>query len=194
MVVPHLLPTTPVPPAPPQLAATHVPLIEHVSATSLALLAVADGPLAGGSLALKSGRASKMDAVASATWTPTSSPSINPAIRLHTQWRADMVNIWLGMDGTAAGIASQAAVIISELQHHLGSQGQRLGRVICNGRVLFDPDVQTTFVPAASFATTFAQQVQSPSSALTPDTPMRRFQSPSAVSLLASPITSQGVS
>ena len=62
----------------------------------------------------------------------------NPATRLHTQWNAEGLSLWIGMDGTARQVELQAQTIVATLQRTLKSQGQRLSRVVCNGTVVFD--------------------------------------------------------
>ena len=86
-------------------------------------------------------------------------PGDHTRIRLHAQWIEEAVTVWLGMDGSPAQIASQASVVIAELQRHLGSQGQRLSRVICNGQVFFDSAMQTTPVQIFSFPEALARQI-----------------------------------
>jgi hypothetical protein len=81
-------------------------------------------------------------------------------IRIHAQWSANSVDVWLGMDGTATQILGQARLIISELKDHLGGLGRRLGRVTCNGSVLFDPEQSSAWQDTNSFAVTVAQQAR----------------------------------
>lgn len=78
--------------------------------------------------------------------------SDSPSIRLHAQWGKDEVSLWLGMDGTAAQISSQAAVIVPELHRYFNAQGIRLGKVVCNGQVVFDLADTPSLNPATSFS------------------------------------------
>ena len=83
----------------------------------------------------------------------------NAAVRLHAQWDAENVNLWFGMDGTAAQISDQAAIIIPELHRYLNAQGMRLGKVVCNGQVIFDPAEPPAPGQAVRFAQFFQQYV-----------------------------------
>ncbi len=65
-------------------------------------------------------------------------PPDNTAPRLHAQWTATGVNVWLGIGGQPDHIASQAQALVPELRRQLQAQGQLLGRVVCNGRLIFD--------------------------------------------------------
>lgn len=64
--------------------------------------------------------------------------------RVHAQWTDAGALLWLGMDGSASQVGFQAAAIVPSLQRALREQGQRLVRVVCNGRVVFDAGMQTT--------------------------------------------------
>ncbi|SFD93437.1 hypothetical protein [Paracidovorax konjaci] len=63
-----------------------------------------------------------------------------PGTRVHAQWSAAGVELWLGMDGAASQVGFQAAALVPSLQRSLREQGQRLVRVVCNGQVVFDGD------------------------------------------------------
>jgi len=69
-------------------------------------------------------------------------PSLNApdqkqaAIRLHAQWSAQGVQVWLGIDGDASVIEQHAARIVSQLEQTLQAQGLCLDSVVCNGRRL----------------------------------------------------------
>ncbi len=65
-------------------------------------------------------------------------------MRVHAQWSGAGAQLWLGMDGTADQIGFQAAAVVPSLERALREQGQRLVRVVCNGRVVFD-----AFAPAS---------------------------------------------
>jgi len=62
----------------------------------------------------------------------------NSAPRLHANWSSDGLNLWVGMNGTAQQVTTQAAVIVNTLQRTLRNQGERLCRVVCNGAVVYD--------------------------------------------------------
>lgn len=64
--------------------------------------------------------------------------------RVYAQWTDAGALLWLGMDGAASQVGFQAAAIVPYLQRALREQGQRLLRVVCNGRVVFDAGMQTT--------------------------------------------------
>jgi hypothetical protein len=68
--------------------------------------------------------------------------------RVYAQWTEAGALLWLGMDGSASQVGFQAAAIVPSLQRALREQGQRLVRVVCNGRVVFDAGMQaaTDFV------------------------------------------------
>lgn len=59
-------------------------------------------------------------------------------VRLHVQWQGQTANIWLGMDGSAKQVSSQSQIVVAELQRHFAATGQRVGRIVCNGSVVFD--------------------------------------------------------
>ncbi|BFO56020.1 hypothetical protein [Acidovorax sacchari] len=65
-------------------------------------------------------------------------------MRVHAQWSDAGAQLWLGMDGTADQVGYQAAAVVPSLERALREQGQRLVRVVCNGRVVFD-----AFAPAS---------------------------------------------
>lgn len=116
-------------------------------------------------------------------------------IRLHAQWFEDAVTVWLGMDGSAEQIVSQASVVIAQLQRHLSGQGQRLSLVICNGQVLFDSAALTTPVRVASFEEALVHQTPArpmASQTITRQNSPRRMAL--ADSVFPSPITSQETS
>lgn len=60
------------------------------------------------------------------------------ATRVHAQWSADGLTLWLGVDGSAQQVELQAHAIVHALQKTLILQGQRLSRVVCNGQLVFD--------------------------------------------------------
>ena len=62
--------------------------------------------------------------------------------RVYAQWTEAGALLWLGMDGSASQVGFQAAAIVPSLQRALREQGQRLVRVVCNGRVVFDAGMQ----------------------------------------------------
>lgn len=55
------------------------------------------------------------------------------AVRIHAEWTAQGVKVWLGLSASTAAHAEQVAQAI---QQWLNTQGQRLISVTCNGRVL----------------------------------------------------------
>jgi hypothetical protein len=59
----------------------------------------------------------------------------NEPIRLHADWSAEGVRLWLGMDAPAAD-ALQAITL--QLQRWLSAQGVRLLSISCNGRVVVE--------------------------------------------------------
>ncbi len=59
-------------------------------------------------------------------------------VRLHVQWQGQSVNIWLGMDGNVIQVSSQSQIVVAELRRHFAAVGQRIGRIVCNGSVVFD--------------------------------------------------------
>lgn len=65
-----------------------------------------------------------------------------PGTRVHAQWSATGVELWLGMDGPSSQVGFQAAALMVSLQRSLREQGQRLLRVVCNGKVVFDSERQ----------------------------------------------------
>ncbi|CAM3548408.1 hypothetical protein [Paracidovorax anthurii] len=67
-----------------------------------------------------------------------SSTGVETGTRVHAQWMDAGLNLWLGMDGTAQQVGLQAYAVVQSLQRTLREQGQRLSRVVCNGRVVFD--------------------------------------------------------
>ncbi|MDA8456962.1 hypothetical protein M4R22_19565 [Acidovorax sp. GBBC 3334] len=69
---------------------------------------------------------------------PASEKQPAPGTRVHAQWSAAGVELWLGMDGTASQVGFQSAALVPSLQRSLREQGQRLMRVVCNGQVVFD--------------------------------------------------------
>lgn len=122
-------------------------------------------------------------------------PGEDTRIRLHAQWLENAVTVWLGMDGSASSIASQVAVVLEQLQHHLSNQGQRLSRLICNGQVVFDSaTLPMPFYPP-SFADALIQLTPArplASKDVTRDKPLRR--SALAGSNFLSPLTPQEIS
>ena len=73
----------------------------------------------------------------------------SPGPRVYAQWSATGVELWLGMDGTAAQVGFQAAALMASLERSLREQGQRLVRVVCNGQVVFDSERQSLSSAAA---------------------------------------------
>lgn len=59
-------------------------------------------------------------------------------VRLHVQWQGQSANIWLGMDGSVTQVSSQSQIVVAELRRHFAAVGQRIGRIVCNGSVVFD--------------------------------------------------------
>ena len=52
-------------------------------------------------------------------------------LRVHAQWATDGVSIWLGCDADAMPALGE---FIARLQHALAARGERLARIVCNGR------------------------------------------------------------
>jgi hypothetical protein len=75
------------------------------------------------------------------------------AVRLHAEWTAAGVRLWLGMD---AGAALPAAWLAQQLQRSLAASGCRLLNLTCNGHpVPLAPDGITT--------STFLKETEGPS-------------------------------
>ncbi len=78
-------------------------------------------------------------------------PTPQAPIRVHADWTADGVRLWLGMD---AGALDSLHPIAEQLRRWLVGQGHRLLSIHCNGRLLGpDPpatDGPDTFLPRAS--------------------------------------------
>lgn len=92
---------------------------------------------------------------------PATSPAATTtAPRMHAQWSASGVQVWLGIGGLPEHIASQALAIVPELRRLLEAQGQQLGRVVCNGKLIFDPSAGRQPPPrVASFIPTSPQEL-----------------------------------
>ena len=95
-------------------------------------------------------------------------PAASEPIRLHADWSADGVRLWLGMDASLAGTLPS---ITLQLQRWLSSQGVRVLSISCNGRVVLDehesaasdvyqPDVNT-YGPASAPAYSHPHQKES---------------------------------
>jgi hypothetical protein len=52
-------------------------------------------------------------------------------LRVHAQWSVDGVSVWLGFDADALPVLDD---FIAQLQRTLAARGERLARVVCNGR------------------------------------------------------------
>lgn len=61
-----------------------------------------------------------------------------PPVRVHADWSADGVRIWLGMDATTATAVQS---ITSQLQRWLAGQGVRALSIACNGHVLVEEPI-----------------------------------------------------
>jgi hypothetical protein len=87
------------------------------------------------------------------------------ATRVHAQWTPEGLQLWLGMDGTAEQIENQAVALLQELQNALRGQGQRLARMVCNGRIVWDSELESgaTPTPAKVFAQVLEQQANASS-------------------------------
>jgi len=79
-------------------------------------------------------------------------------VRLHVQWQGQTAHIWLGMDGGAAQIASQIQIVVAELRRHFSALGQRIGRGVCNGSLVFDCQCGNAAVGESRFAAQFDAQ------------------------------------
>lgn len=64
-----------------------------------------------------------------------SAATLRDPIRLHADWSADGVRLWLGMD---ASLAASLQSITAQLQLWLSAQGVRLLSISCNGRLVGD--------------------------------------------------------
>ncbi|MBV8619980.1 MAG: hypothetical protein JOY84_14025 [Curvibacter sp.] len=84
-----------------------------------------------------------------------------PSIRMHAQWLEDKVNVWLGIDGSAQQVQQQAALLIPELARQLDAQGRKLGKVVCNGHLVYSPDEGTSMAAVGLFDQALAAQPQS---------------------------------
>ena len=61
-----------------------------------------------------------------------------PTVRMHTQWSASGVQVWLGVDGSdLLAQAPALAAIVAELQRTLAQLGLSLGALVCNGRTVY---------------------------------------------------------
>ena len=89
-------------------------------------------------------------------WLPVSATQSQAAApRVHSEWSEHGLQLWIGIDGTAEQIESQVAAILPQLERSLQAQGERLHRVICNGRVLLDASRPRSTALAVDFATQF---------------------------------------
>lgn len=72
-------------------------------------------------------------------------------LRVHAQWSADGVSVWLGCD---AGALPALDEFIAQLQRTLAARGERLARVVCNGREVWHAvppsGLSSSFLPASS--------------------------------------------
>ena len=58
-------------------------------------------------------------------------------IRVHAQWSASGVQVWLGIDGRQMAQGQPLAMIVAELKRVLLQHGRCLGAVICNGKMVY---------------------------------------------------------
>jgi len=69
---------------------------------------------------------------------------------MHAQWSADGVSVWLGCDADALPALGE---FIAQLQHTLAARGERLARIVCNGRELWHAPppsgLSSSFLPAS---------------------------------------------
>lgn len=72
-------------------------------------------------------------------------------LRVHAQWSADGVSVWLGCD---AGALPALDEFIAQLQRALSARGERLARIVCNGREVWHAvppsGLSASFLPASS--------------------------------------------
>jgi hypothetical protein len=66
----------------------------------------------------------------------TFAPEPEP-VRVHAEWAADGVRVWLGVDERAASIPGGVAPLVRELRRRVEATGARLSSVVLNGRVLY---------------------------------------------------------
>jgi len=64
----------------------------------------------------------------------------NPSIRLHADWAAEGVRLWLGLDSSVLG---HMAAIVDQVRQCMRGQGVRLLSLACNGQLVED-DAATT--------------------------------------------------
>lgn len=80
------------------------------------------------------------EASASPSLTKGRVPNPDPQeIRMHAQWSASGVQVWLGIDAMQLAQGQPLAMIVAELQRVLLLQGLCLGAVICNGKMVYQP-------------------------------------------------------
>jgi hypothetical protein len=104
-------------------------LAQRLPSNSLAANTIMNG-------ASPSGERAKADPAASVQRGATARvAAANEPIRLHADWSAEGVRLWLGMDAPAAD-ALQAITL--QLQRWLSAQGVRLLSISCNGRVVVE--------------------------------------------------------
>ncbi|MBA2673389.1 MAG: hypothetical protein H0U68_06855, partial [Ramlibacter sp.] len=88
---------------------------------------------------------------------PNSTPSPPAPIRLHAQWTADGVHLWLALD---AGVLAQMGPIVEQLRQWLKLQGVPLLSLVCNGQPV-DLDAvarRESDKDAADLSNTFPQE------------------------------------
>lgn len=69
----------------------------------------------------------------------------NPPVRLHAEWGADGVRLWLGLD---AAILAHRHVIADQVRRWMQGQGVRVLSLWCNGESLPDPLAAQSVQPA----------------------------------------------
>jgi hypothetical protein len=62
-------------------------------------------------------------------------PSERDPLRVHTQWSAEGVRIWLGID---AAQALPLASVTEQLRRSVAVRGERLVSIVCNGQVVYE--------------------------------------------------------
>jgi hypothetical protein len=82
-----------------------------------------------------------------------STQGVAPAIRVHADWSAEGVRLWLGLDAT---VIDQMGAIAEQVRQWMRGQGVRMLSLACNGRLLdvdagtdsADSDAVTANIPA----------------------------------------------
>ena len=94
-------------------------------------------------------------------------PRANEPLRVHAEWSADGVRVWLGVDAELV-LPSTLEPILNELRRHLEASGAPLVTLVCNGRVAWDgrTDSHPAHVPprrvAQQAAASHSREVLSP--------------------------------